>query len=105
LYGWPKVATRWRFSLIGLLAILPLIQFWHATSFLPARLKTSMSVTSVAIEVRGETESDRQGTFQVQLHNASEVDALVLASRVMWCFDPSNANWKTNMDELYKDPH
>ena len=36
------LASRWKFSLIGLLALLPLIQFWHATSFVPARLRTSI---------------------------------------------------------------
>jgi hypothetical protein len=99
------LTSRWRFSLIGLLALLPLIQFWHATSFVPARLKTSMGVTSAVVKVHSETKSDRRATVEFELVNGSDVDAVILASRVMWCFRPSNAGIETNMDKLYNDHH
>jgi hypothetical protein len=89
------LAFRWRVSIVGLLSLLPLIQFWHETSFLPARLQTSMSVTRVVLDVRSETESERRGSIYYELQNLTDVDALILTSHWEWCFRPSDADLET----------
>ena len=74
------LASRWQFSVLGLLALLPIIQFWHQTSFVPGRLVTSMSITPAVVEVVNQTASDNRVGLQFQLQNASEVGALILSS-------------------------
>jgi hypothetical protein len=98
------LAARWRFSLIGLVALLPIIQFWNATSFEPARLDTSMSITPAVVEVESETESDYQVNLQFQLQNTSEIGAAILTSRVMYCARSSSIGLNYDMDALYTDP-
>jgi hypothetical protein len=98
------LASRWRFSFIGLLALLPIIQFWHGTSFVPARLVTSMGVSSAVVEVESETKSDNRVILQFELRNASEVGAVILTSRVVYCSRSSNTGLNYNLDALYSDP-
>jgi hypothetical protein len=80
--------TRWqRISVAGaLLVLLPTIQFWHTTSFVPARLRTSMSVTNLVVQVQSHTAKELRGNLQFALQNGSEVGARVLASWSAWCF-------------------
>jgi hypothetical protein len=109
LLGWLTrnvlLPLRWRrVALIGILvALLPFIQFWHETSFVPARLNTSLSMTPIDITLDSETESNRRVTLQFELVNGSGIDAVILASQVMWCFRAPDAGL-SRMDELYNDP-
>jgi hypothetical protein len=96
-------ASRWRFSLIGLVALVPLIQFWHATSFVPARLTTSTGLTVAVVTVQGESKSSRRGSIQFDIKNDSDVTALILASDVHSCFRHSDAEVKYDDDALFAD--
>lgn len=79
------IASRWRFSLLGLLALLPVIQFWHQTSFVPSSLVTSMSISPAVVNVQSQTSSGNRVSFRLQLQNAGEVGALILQSRIIMC--------------------
>jgi hypothetical protein len=61
-------------------------------------------MTPIDITLDSETESDRRGTLQFELVNGSEIDAVILASQVIWCFRARDADL-SRTDELYNDPH
>jgi hypothetical protein len=98
------LTARWQqISVVGvLLVILPAIQLWHATSFAPARLTTSMSVTNLVVKVQS-TEKERRGTTQFAVQNGSETGALILLSHEIMCFRESDADLDTNKLSEDKD--
>jgi len=82
------LTTRWKVSLLAPLALLPAVQFWHATSFVPARLTTSMSIDP-RVTVQHADAKHRLGTVEVQLRNNGDVATLVLAAEVIVCLRPT----------------
>lgn len=106
LLGWmlrrKLSSTRWRVSLLAPLALLPALQFWHATSFVPAHLTTSVGakvrVTGQVVEGRG-----ARGIVEVDIRNSGHVTALVLASELIICFRSEPTDF-LGQDELYADP-
>jgi hypothetical protein len=97
------LASRWKFSLIGLLALVPFIQFWHATSFVPARLTTSTGLTGAVVQVQGESKSSRRGSIHFEIKNDSDVGAVILKSDVFSCFRRSDAEANYDIDALFDD--
>jgi hypothetical protein len=101
-------------SLLAPLALLPGLQFWHATSFVPSRLTASVSVEPRVVVLgleRGAAFQDAdgeslRGVIEVAVRNNGDVGALVLASRVMTCFrspyDPKDSDCVDSviLDEL-----
>jgi hypothetical protein len=79
------LTTRWRASLLAPLALLPAVQFWHATSFVPARLTTSMSIDPRVAVQREDTETLR-GAVEVQLRNTA------MSARSYWPPKSSSAS-------------
>ena len=94
--------TRWRISLLAPLALLPAVQFWHATSFVPARLTTSMSIEP-RVTVQHADANDRFFAVEVQLRNNGDVATLVLAAEVIICFRSTNQNLSYDVRTLYGD--
>jgi hypothetical protein len=96
------LTAKWQqISVVGLLlVILPAIQLWHATSFAPARLTTSMSVTNLVIRVQSEpqaeTGAELRGSTQFAVQNGSETGALILLTDEIMCFLSSDADLDTN---------
>lgn len=76
--------------LLAPLSLLPALQFWHQTSFLPAQLSTSLSVEPRVI-VQNADGGRFHGVVEVAIHNKSDVAALVLASQLRICFRGSIA--------------
>jgi hypothetical protein len=97
------LTTRWKVSLLAPLALLPAVQFWHATSFVPARLTTSMSIDP-RVTVQHADAEDRFLVVEVQLRNNGDADTLVLAAEVIVCFRPSTNQLLTyDTSTLYGD--
>jgi hypothetical protein len=95
----------WRggFSIALVLSLLPLVQFWHATSFVPARLNTTVGTV---VRLTGQTtkKGSATGEVEVVIRNSGGVGAMILASELILCY------WRgphefLQQDALYDDPH
>jgi hypothetical protein len=64
--------------LTGILALLPLVQFWHVASFVPSRLSTTLGATVTMNAVA--TSNGPHGVVKVKITNSGDVGALILAS-------------------------
>lgn len=71
--------------LLAPLSLLPALQFWHQTSFLPAQLSTSLSMEPRVI-VQSADGGRIRGVVENAIHNKSDVAAIVLASGLRICF-------------------
>jgi hypothetical protein len=82
-------SARWQISLLAApLALLPALQFWHGTSFVPSHLLTSVGITAKA-SVQRSLGKTLQGVVEINFQNNGDVGALVLASEVTVCFTDS----------------
>jgi hypothetical protein len=105
-------AAKWKAaSLLAIpLALLPALQFWHATSFVPSRLNNSMTVTATpsvqGVFHRANAKSTvLRGVLTVQLRNQGDVGALILASEVTLCFRQDDVNLEYDIEKLYHDKY
>jgi hypothetical protein len=81
------LSRRWRVSLLALLALLPLLQFWHATSFVPARMTTSVTMTA-RITMQHAAGDELRGVVEVELRNDGDIGARLLGSQLAICTRP-----------------
>lgn len=84
----------------GLLALLPLVQFWNATSFVPAHQQTTLGAAVKADGVA--TGTGTNGEITVTLTNSGDVGALVLSSELITC-ERSAPQSPREPAVLYKD--
>ena len=79
----PRVAVL----LTGILALLPIVQFWHTTSFLPSRLSTNLgaTVTTDAVPMP----NGAQGVIKVSITNSGDIGARIVASDLIVCYRTS----------------
>jgi hypothetical protein len=86
--------------LTGILALLPLVQFWHVASFVPSHLSTTLgaAVTMNAVA----TSNGPHGVVKVKITNSGDVGALILASELIVCFREGPHNLRA-LDDLYDD--
>jgi hypothetical protein len=84
-----------------LVALLPLVQFWHVASFVPSQQETTLGAT-VTTDVEPDDRGAR-GTVTVKIANAGDAGAYVLASEMITCqrAAPQPAE---PLEELYEDP-
>jgi hypothetical protein len=95
------ISARWSVSLFALLSVLPVVQFWHLTSFVPEHLSTSISATTQVIGQQAE-DGGARGVVDIDIRNNGDVQALVLASEVVTCFR-SGPTESIEEGKLYKD--
>jgi hypothetical protein len=98
-------SRRWRLSLLAPLSLLPIIQFWQATSYTPSQLITSVT-PEVQIVVQEVDAAERHGVFEVSLANPGDVRASLFTSELVYCFVPE-ADWKmwaSTHDDLMGNP-
>jgi hypothetical protein len=98
--------SSWKLSLLAPLALLPALQFWHSTSFVPGQLTTSVTLEPSATVQRSDGGFLR-GVIEVRIRNDGAIGALVLASEVITCFRPESVDLKKinyDVDKLYSDP-
>jgi hypothetical protein len=99
----PQTHLRWpAVSLVGLLSLLPLIQFWHASSFVPSQLSASVGAEA-ALSGTQLDDGGAQGTVELEIRNNSDVGALVLASELVLCYRDGPAAF-LRQESLYTDP-
>jgi hypothetical protein len=91
----------WRstLSIAGILALLPIVQFWHATSFVPAHLNTTVGA-DVKVTGRTTKAGDATGQVEIAVRNSGGVGALILASELILCYWAEPHELLT-LDELY----
>jgi hypothetical protein len=82
----PRLQLRGRqlaVAATALLALLPLVQFWHTASFVPSRLTTALGAT---VDTRAvATKDGARGTVEVTITNRGDVGAVILASKLQVC--------------------
>ena len=84
----------------GLLAVLPLVQFWNATSFVPAHQQTTLGAAIAADAVA--TGTGAHGEITVTLTNSGDVGVLILSSEVITC-QRSAVPPPSTIEELHLD--
>jgi hypothetical protein len=98
----PLLSTKWQVSLLAApLALVPALQFWHGTSFVPSHLRTSVGITAKA-SVQRHLGRELDGVVDVKFQNNGEVGALVLASEITMCFTDSLAVVRNDLDTIEK---
>lgn len=90
-------------SIALVLSLLPLVQFWHATSFVPARLNTTVGAV-VRVTGQMSKKGSATGEVEVVVRNNGGVGALVLASELILCYWRGPHEFR-QLDLLYDDPH
>jgi hypothetical protein len=98
--AWDAKVPRVAVFLTGILALLPLIQFWHVASFVPSHLNTTLGATVTMNAVA--TSNGPHGVVKVKITNSGDVGALILNSELIVCFRESPHNPQTPED-LYGD--
>jgi hypothetical protein len=100
-----KLLLSWRgtIPIVGILSLLPLVQFWHATSFVPAHLNTTVGTD---VKVTGQTMKggSARGEIEVTVRNNGDIGALVLASELILCYWPEPHEFLLQ-DDLYNSEH
>ena len=96
------VVKRPRLAAIGagLLALLPLVQFWNAALFVPAHQQTTLGAAIKADAVVNRAEA--HGEVTVTLTNSGDVGALILSSELITC-QRSAPPGNHSVDELHSD--
>jgi hypothetical protein len=70
--------------------VFSLVQFWHASSFIPANLNTSVTATPKVL-VESADQDSFKGVITIALRNRGGVGARVLNAEAVVCFSPSVA--------------
>ncbi|WP_448638335.1 hypothetical protein [Geodermatophilus sp. URMC 63] len=76
---------RWRLSLLAPLSLLPVIQFWQATSYTSSQLITSVT-PEVRVVVQTVNAEERKGIVEITLANPGDVRASLFTSQLIYCF-------------------
>jgi hypothetical protein len=76
---------RWSLSFLAPLSLLPLIQFWQATSYTPSQLVTSLT-PAVHVSVQRIDAEERQGVIEVALENRGDVRVSLFTTSLIYCF-------------------
>jgi len=97
------LARKWRISLLAPLTLLPLVQFWHATSFVPARLTTSITMTAQVTSTQAVGEESR-GAVEVGLRNDGDIGAILLGSWLYICERETVEDLVYDMSVIHSDP-
>jgi hypothetical protein len=96
-----KFLLSWRgaISVVGVLSLLPVVQFWHAASFVPAHLNTTVGA-DVRVTRKTMKSGNATGEVEVIVRNNGGVGALILASELVLCYW-SEPHEFLPQDELY----
>ncbi len=86
----------------ALAVVIPLLQFWHSTSFLPGRLSTNLALTpNVSSEIKGD---QARGVVEIRVDNSSDVRALIIISDMKVCHRETVEELAYDVVSLRKDP-
>lgn len=89
-------------ALVAPLAILPALQFWHASSFTPSRLTPSLTITPV-VASRGLVGDESRADVTVTIENVGDAPALLLSSTLFVCHRRTRAEFKYDRQDLRED--
>lgn len=99
-----SLELRWRhIAVLGsaVIALLPIMQFWHTSSFVPSHLGTTVGAT-VSTDFASFAGSTR-GTAKLSITNGGGVGAVIVGSELITCYRTGLEPGK-RLDELYNDP-
>ncbi|GIG21376.1 hypothetical protein Cch01nite_21000 [Cellulomonas chitinilytica] len=85
----------------AILALLPVIQFWHVSSYVPSR-----TASTVGVEVSSDAATSTSGVedaLTVTIVNSGNIGALVISSELIVCYRSAVVG-SSFPEELYVDP-
>jgi hypothetical protein len=82
--------------------LLPLIQFWYSSTWVPAQLHSSVGLEITPL-VQAKTKDLRRGVIQVKIANSGDVGAVLLFTEEVVCIRASDTAVDWNLQHLYAD--